>query len=251
MENPLITVVIPSLNHGKYIEKALISVLESRLPLEIFIMDGGSSDQTIHIIKKWESEISGWRSYPDKGQASAINEGVKLGKSPYICWLNSDDYYLENGLNKMVDELGKNSKSPIIYGKVMNFNEKDNSFKPVKVEKFNIRQMTKRCIISQPATLIRRSCFETVGGLDEKLELAMDYDLWWKLYQKFNNFVFLDKYIAVNREHKNTKTNTNRKKHYKESMSVVKKYNGSIPLNWWINQPYSIWFRSIKNMYYD
>ena len=122
MENPLITIVIPSLNQGKYIEKALVSVLNSELPLEIFIMDGGSNDQSVQVIKKWESKITGWRSHPDKGQASAINEGVKLGKAPFICWLNSDDYYLVNGLDKMLVELKKNSNSPIVYGKTLNFN---------------------------------------------------------------------------------------------------------------------------------
>ena len=108
----------------------------------------------------------------------------------------------------MFYSLKKNSNSPVVYGKAMNINEKNKSFKPIKVEKFSKKKMTKRCIISQPATLIRRSCFESVGGLDENLELAMDYDLWWKLYKKFNNFIFLDEFIAVNREHKFTKTNT-------------------------------------------
>ena len=68
-------------------------------------MDGGSSDNSIDIIHKWEKQLAGWRSCADEGQAAAINEGIARGKAPYVCWLNSDDYFLPDGLMKLVDEV--------------------------------------------------------------------------------------------------------------------------------------------------
>ncbi len=105
--------------------------------------------------------------------------------------------------------------------------------------------MSLRCIISQPATLIRRDAWESVGGLDPDLHMAMDYDLWWKLFQSAGPLQFVDEYVAVNRDHRETKTKTFRSRHYAEAISVVRKYNGRVSLKWWLAQPYTVWFKSL------
>lgn len=96
-----------------------------------------------------------------------------------MCWLNSDDWYLPNGLTTLFKEIEKDSNVPAVYGKVWNINERTTVKKPVWVEPFDGDRLTLRCIISQPATLIRRTVWEEVGG---RLHMAMDYDLWWRIY---------------------------------------------------------------------
>jgi hypothetical protein len=123
--------------------------------------------------------------------------------------------------------------------------EKTGKQYPVWVEPFNIKRLALRCIISQPATLVRRSAWEAVGGVDAKLHMAMDYDLWWRLFNRFGPLYFVDSFVAVNREHEDTKTKTQRRLHYKEAMYVVRKHYGRLPLKWWLAQPYAVWFKSL------
>jgi len=245
MIEPLVTIAVPSYNQGRFLDDALTSIFEQNVPVEVFVLDGGSSDNSVDIIRKWEHKLSGWRSHPDDGQAAAINEGVAQGAAPYVCWLNSDDWFLPGGLAKLLGELQQYPDSPAVYGRAWNVVQKSGKQYPVWVEAFDERRMALRCIISQPATLIRRFAWDAVGGVDAQLHMAMDYDLWWRLYKSFGALHFVDDFVAVNREHEETKTKTQRRLHYKEAMKVVRKHYGRVPLKWWLAQPYSVWFKSV------
>jgi len=115
-----------------------------------------------------------------------------------------------------------NKVVPAVYGRTKNFLQNKNSITNVWVEPFNIKRLAVRCIISQPGTLVRRSAWEAVGGLDPKLQFSMDYDLWWRLYKEFGDLIFLDDFVAVNRVHEATKTRNYRQQHNDESISIVK-----------------------------
>lgn len=245
MVEPLVTVAVPSFNHGRFIHDALASIFQQEVPVEVFVLDGGSTDQSVEIIRKWENQLGGWRSHADGGQAKAINEGIAQGCAPYVCWLNSDDWFLPSGLAKLVSELATHPESAAVYGRSWNAVQKTGKRYPAWVEPFNERRLALRCFISQPASLIRRSAWESVGGLDEKLHMAMDYDLWWRLFKQTGALYFLDDFVAVNREHKDTKTKTQRFRHYQEAMAIVRKHYGRVPLKWWLAQPYAVWFKSI------
>lgn len=212
-------------------------------------MDGGSTDNSLEIIRRWEPSLAGWRSHPDKGQASAINEGIANGIAPYVYWLNSDDWLLPNGLTTLLSALERNCSAPAVYGQCLNYMENTGKQFPVWVEPFDPHRMAVRCIISQPATLIRRTSWDAVGGLNPELHMAMDYDLWWRLYKSFGPLHFVDSPVAVNRVHNTTKTNTQRRLHYREAISVVRRYNGYLPLKWWLAQPYAVWFKSLKGCF--
>lgn len=242
----LVTVAVPSFNQGKFLDDALASIFRQELPVEVFVLDGGSTDNSIEVIRTWEHRLAGWRSHADDGQAAAINEGIARGRAPYVCWLNSDDWFLPGALLKLVGELEKNPETPVVYGRSWNVEEKTGKRYPVWVEPFNERRLALRCIVSQPATLIRRSAWDAVGGTDAKLHMAMDYDLWWRLFKSAGPLCFVDDFMAVNREHRDTKTKTQRRQHYREAMLVVRKYYGSVPLKWWLAQPYAVWFKSIS-----
>lgn len=247
MTEPLVTIAVPSFNQGRYLDEALTSIFSQGISVEVYVLDGGSTDNSIEIIKKWSHRIAGWRSHADDGQGAAINEGIAQGKAPYVCWLNSDDWYLPGGLKKLVRELETHIEAPAAYGRAWNVIQRSSKQCPVWVEPFIERRLALRCIISQPATLIRRSAWEAVGGVDESLHMAMDYDLWWKLFKLIGPLKFLDDFIAANRDHEETKTNTKRRLHYLEAMQIIRKYYGSVPLKWWLAQPYSVWFKSIAN----
>lgn len=242
---PTVTVAVPSLNQGRYLEAALASIFEQDVAVEVYVADAGSTDESLDVIRRWEPRLLGWRSAPDAGQAAAVNEAIARGTAPFVCWLNSDDTYMPRGLHRLVEALQSQPGAPMAYGRVWNHFERDGRRTPVFVREFSERWMAQLNIVSQPGTLIRRAAWEAAGGLDASLRMAMDYDLWWRLYRRFGAPAFVDDFVAVNREHGATKTNTQRRLHYREAMGVVKKHYGRVPLKWWLAQPYAVWYRSL------
>ena len=227
MPAPRVTVAVPSFNQGRWLDQCLASIFSQEVPVEVFVCDGGSTDGSLQVIERWAPRLAGWRSHKDEGQAAAINEGVARGSANYVCWLNSDDWFEPGGLKQLVAELDAHVNSPM-----------------VMVRPFSERALANFCIVSQPASLVRRTCWEAVGGVDPSLHLAMDYDLWWKLYRRFGTPCFIDAFLANNRDHGGTKTATLRRRHYDEAIAVVRKHYGRVPLKWYLAQPYAVWWRS-------
>ncbi|MGY4171632.1 glycosyltransferase family 2 protein [Bradyrhizobium sp. USDA 4529] len=242
---PKVTVVVPSLNQGRYLEEALCSIVAQDVDAEVIVMDGGSKDNSREILKRWSARLAYWRSETDGGQAAAINEGVTRGKAPYVSWLNSDDLLGAGALRHLVEALEANPTAPVAYADVTNIAMNGTRSK-VWVEPFRERALANRCIIAQPGTLIRRTAWEAVGGLDPHLSFAMDYDLWWRLYRRFGSFIYVPEILAVNRDHAGTKTRNNRRAHYSEAIAVVRRHYGRVPLKWWLAQPYAVWWKALQ-----
>jgi len=171
---PLVTIAVPSYNQGVFLNDALTSIFAQDLPVEVYVMDGGSTDNSLDVIRGWKDRIAGFRSFPDAGQASAINEGISKGLAPYVCWLNSDDWFLDGGLTKLVHELESHPETPAVYGRCWNFVQDTGKRYPVWVEAFNERRLALRCIVSQPGTLVRREAWNAVGGLNNQLHMAIE-----------------------------------------------------------------------------
>jgi glycosyltransferase involved in cell wall biosynthesis len=238
-----LSVIVPSLNHGNYLDKCLRSIFEDQnYNYQVFLMDGGSNDNTIEIIENWREKLHFFRSLKDNGQGAAINEAAQKINTKYLCWLNSDDYFLPNGLDFMYETIQERD-SPVLYCRTYDLIQKNLSFRQTKVENFSKERLAIRCIISQPGSIIKKDCWDKVNGLDQNLKLAFDYDLWWKIFMKYGDLHFIDKFVAVNRVHFKTKTVINRKKHYEEAIKIIKKYNKRVPIKWYLYQPYAVWLR--------
>ena len=243
---PLVTVVIPSFNHAEFLDQAIASVFAQDVLCEVFVMDAGSTDATAGIIAKWAPQLAGWRSHQDAGQAAAINEGLALGHAPFVCWLNSDDWMLPGGLQLLVEALKANTHAAVAYGRAWNISTPSGRRREVwGPAPFSATKMANYCMISQPASLIRRTAWEAVGGVRTDLHMAMDYDLWWRLQKQVGPLEFVDAFVAVNRDHEGTKTNTLRALHYREAMAVVKQHYGRVPIKWWLAQPYAVFWRGL------
>lgn len=242
---PLITVAVPSFNQGRFLNDALQSLFAQQIPLEVYVADGGSVDNSIEILEQWDRSLTGWRSYPDSGQAAAINECIARGKAPFVCWLNADDLLLPGGLSILWEVLQSRPEWPAVYGRVWNTSTDLKKRSACWTQPFSERRMALRCIVSQPGTLIRRSAWEAVGGLKEDLRLAMDYDLWWRLFRRFGPLGYVSEFVAINRCHALTKTRTHRRHHYDEAISVVRRYYGRVPLKWWLYWPIAVWGRAL------
>lgn len=241
---PLITVAIPSLNQGRFLDQALNSIFSQGIPVEVMLADGGSTDNTEEVIRKWQDKLAWWRSGPDAGQAAAVNLAISKGTAPYVCWLNADDTYLPQALQTLLDHLENHPAIPAVYGRAWNTDETGKPVRPYWTRAFSEWLLARYCFISQPATLIRREAWEGVGGVDENLHLAMDYDLWWKILRRFGPLAYVPEFVATNRIHGQTKTASQRRQHYLEAMTVVRRHTGGVPMKWYLAWPWAVWFRS-------
>jgi len=247
MTKALVTIAVPSFRQGRFLDKALSSIFEQDVPVEVFVMDGGSDDETPAILERWKDRLAGWRSHADGGQSEAINEGIARGRAPYVCWLNSDDWFLPQGLSRLLAALEQAPGASLAYGRTWDWIEANDLRRRSLVLPFSEWIMAQLNVISQPGTLMRRSAWEAVGGVDASLHMAMDYDLWWRIYRYGGPPVRVQEMVAVNRVHGHTKTNMQRHRHYKEAMAVVQRHYGRIPLKWWLAQPYAVWWRSWRS----
>jgi glycosyltransferase involved in cell wall biosynthesis len=244
MVEPLITVVVPSLNQGQFLDKALQSIFSQDIPMEVFVVDGGSTDNSVDVISKWQAEIGWWCSEPDDGQAAAINAGITRGTAPYVCWLNSDDYFLPGGLNILYHALHGIQQCPMAYGKCLTVNHDGHKVAHYLTTSFSPWLLANYCFICQPGTLMRRDVWEKIGGLDENLHMALDYDLWWRIYKSCGKFEYIKKDVAATIMHSDTKTTSHRQAHYLEAMAVVKKHTGSVPIKWYLAWPFMVSLRA-------
>jgi GT2 family glycosyltransferase len=247
MPEPLVTVAVPSLNQGAFLDKALSSIFEQQVPVEVFVLDAGSTDNSLNIIQKWADKLAWWRSEPDAGQSAAINEGIAKGSAPYVCWLNADDYFLPNGLNCLVESLENTPAAPAVYGRCWTVRPNGSKVGRYITAPFWPWLLANYCFICQPGTLIRRNAWESLGGLDENLHMAMDYDLWWRLFQKGGKLNYVKQFVAATTMHGETKTASQREAHYREAIEVVKKYTGRTPLKWRIAWPLMVSLRHTLN----
>jgi len=183
MNLPLVSVITPSFNQAQYIEATIQSVITQEYPnIEYLVVDGGSTDETVEIIKKYEAKIAWWVSEKDKGQTDAINKGFGRAKGKILAWLNSDDTYEPGAISNAVKYLIDHPDVGMVYGDCNFINENGKV-----IGKFGSAQTNYKLLrqgyahIPQQTMFFRAELWKQVGPLDPSFYFAMDYDLWTRL----------------------------------------------------------------------
>lgn len=225
---PLISVVIPSLNQGQYLEETIISVLGQQYPnLELIVMDGGSTDNTVEILKRYSRHISYWESKKDNGQADAINRGMSLSSGEILCWLNSDDMYLSGTLLDIGKRFyGGTNRSHLIYGASVKMEQGDGELNSAALtaapfEKFTL---TYNAFIVQPSAFWTRKLWQCVGELNTNYEYVLDWD-WFIRASEVVAFEYVPRFYSVYRLHPLHKSRIGGAKRRKEVLDIVKKHS--------------------------
>ena len=205
MKDTLISIIIPSYNQSKFIERTVKSVLNQKYKSkEIILIDGLSNDGTIDIIKKYESEIN-IIIEKDSGQSDAINKGFRIANGEIITWLNSDDVYLtDDVLSNISKKFNKLPFKSIIYGSFFEINENDEVLRINYRPKFSFNRLMRIGYISQPATFIKTNNKSDIL-LDRKLNYALDTELWLRLSSYSYNFYCEKSFYSAERVHQNAK----------------------------------------------
>jgi len=182
-ELPLVSIITPSFNQAQYIEATIQSVLGQEYPrIEYLIVDGGSTDRTVEIIKKYAGRISGWVSEPDKGQTDAINKGFARAKGDILAWLNSDDTYEPGAVAAAVKYLLEHPEVGMVYGDCNFINEEGRVIGRFGAAQTDYRLLRQGYVhIPQQTMFFRAELWKQVGPLDPSFYFAMDYDLWIRL----------------------------------------------------------------------
>jgi len=227
---PKVSVVTPSYNQAKFLERTILSVLNQNYPnLEYVIIDGGSTDGSAEIIKKYEKYLTYWVSEPDKGQADAINKGFKISKGEILAYLNSDDTYCDGTVRKVVDYFSNHLDVYLIYGDYALIDAQDNVTKYKKEIEFDYNVLLYGfSYIPQPTVFFKGEVFAHIGLFDTKLSCAMDYDYWIRVARKYK-IEHIPSLLANFRLHRYSKTWNKTTVFRKESLFLRRRYSRRCP----------------------
>ncbi len=231
---PLISVVIPSYNQGQFIEETILSVLGQQYPnLEIIVIDGGSTDDTVEILQKYSNQLSYWHSKKDTGQAHAINQGMNLSSGDILCWLNSDDMYLPGTLLDIGKRFcGITDRSYLIYGAAITINQSDGKLQSkAKIAfPFEASTLTYFDFIVQPSAFWTRKLWEYTGELNTHYKYVLDWE-WFIRASGNGQLEYVPRFYSVYRLHPLHKTGSGDAERRKEILDVVTQFSS----DYWAN----------------
>jgi glycosyltransferase involved in cell wall biosynthesis len=222
---PKISIVTPSYNQGQFLERTILSVLNQKYPnLEYIVLDGGSTDNSIDIIKQYSNKLSHWETGPDKGQAEAIAKGFASSTGTILGWLNSDDMLMPNALMKVAETFMSSSEICAVTGQCVIV---DINGKPFSVNIPVMRSWRSMLYLGtgfyQMATFWTKSAYEAIGQLNADMYFSFDADLFLRL-RKYGRIAVTNTYLAAYRWHKKSKTKNNQRIMRAENRMIQKKY---------------------------
>jgi len=228
MKCPAVSIVTPSLNQGQFIEQAILSVCGQDYPdLEHIIVDGGSSDRTIPILKKYEHAYDmHWTSEPDNSMYEAINKGMRQARGQILAYLNADDLYFPWTVRAVVEAFREQPSAGLVYGDMVNMAMDGRHASiifspPEEILRTHLRFFS----LAQPSVFWRRRVFESLKGFDESLHIASDYDFWLKASRRFR-FTRLNEVLAIFRFHSKSKSLKNLRSSWEENTRARARYYG-------------------------
>ncbi len=179
---PLVTIITPSFNQARYLETAIRSVVGQGYPaIEYFVVDGGSTDGSVEVIRRYADRLAWWISEPDQGQANAINKGLRRAHGEIVAWLNSDDAYAPGAIAAAVAALERHPKAGLVFADGLSFNAEGRPFRPLRGGTWGLDDLMTFHIITQPTVFMRRSWVMHAGLLDEDFHFLLDHRLWLKI----------------------------------------------------------------------
>jgi FkbM family methyltransferase len=225
---PRISIVTPSFNQGRFLEQTMRSVLDQDYPnLEYIVIDGGSTDDSVDIIRRYADRLAYWISEPDRGQTDALNKGFSRATGDIVAWINSDDFYYPGAFAAAAERFRADPELGLLYGRGNRVAESGEAICEFEATRpFNLEALVYGVdYILQPTTFMRRQALHEVGPFDPHLHYAFDWELWMRLGERFQAGM-LDRIIAAGREYPAAKTFTGGFPRAEEIRQIVRSHTG-------------------------
>lgn len=229
---PKITVVTPSYNQGEFLERTILSILNQNYSnLEYMVIDGGSTDNSVDIIRKYEDRIDYWVSEKDEGQTDAINKGMRRATGDIVCWINSDDVLLPGALMTVGKYFAEHPDVEYLNGLVIEIGKQDEILKLTHtiLSKWFIKHGCFNTL--QQGMFWKRSLFDKVGYLDASFHATMDYEFIVRLFENNIKMGLINRVLGGIRIHANTKTAMRGTIWERDWNEIRKRYNGNYVLS--------------------
>lgn len=229
MTSPSVSVVTPSFNQADFLEETILSVIgQDYTPIEYLIVDGGSTDGSVGIIRAHESKLAYWVSERDSGQAEAINKGWAKSSGDILSYLNSDDVYLPGTVKAAAELFASRPEIDVAYGDRIVIDERGRTKEIVPSPEFSLDSQI-AVSLPQECVFLRRRALDSVGSLNPKFNYLMDYDLWLRMLRKGMTFHHVGRPWAKYRVHRKAKSSAQRVGFWRELIVVVEAYLSSDP----------------------
>ena len=224
---PKISVVTPSFDQVRFLEDTIRSVLDQGYEnLEYIIIDGGSTDGSIEVIRKYSDRLAYWTSEKDFGQSNAINKGLARSTGDILCWLNSDDKLLPGTLTFVAELFSNNSYLECFYGDTVCIDQANRILLKRHEISFDFNTLLHAMnYVPQSSTFWRRSVYEKIGGLDESLHYTMDHEYWLRMARNRVTIEYVPRFLSQYRWHESSKGNINSSKINEERAIIRRKYS--------------------------
>ncbi len=246
------SIITPSYNQAEFLERTILSILNQNYEnFELIIIDGGSTDGSVDIIKKYQNKIAFWVSEKDRGQSHAFNKGLQIATGDIIGWINSDDIYYPGAFSESSKIFIDNSSVDIVFS---NYNFIDANDKVIRLRKeipfdYNTSLWTKDCYHANCAGFFRRKCFNRCGGLREDLHYGMDQELYLRFSKNNCRFKHINKIWGAYRFHSLSKSMSGKKNTAIEAKKIFKEYSENVPpLCIYPKMLYYNYYRKIKKL---
>lgn len=229
-EFPRISVITPSYNQAEFLERTIRSVLDQNYPnLEYIVIDGGSTDGSVDIIRRYADRIHYWVSEPDSGQSNAINKGLKMATGDWLCWQNSDDIYYPGAFQDLAVTACRQPTADLIIGNINLIDRYDHMLRDVHYVKPTYGALlAEGMVLTNQAAFWRRGVHREIGWLDESLNFSFDYEWFLRLMHQREGFS-VHKTWGGYRLHDATKTSTQHQGFQDEQLAILR---GRILPNW-------------------
>ena len=246
---PKISIITPSYNQADFLERTIISVLNQNYPnLEYIIIDGGSTDRSVEIIKKYENYLAYWVSEKDNGTTDGVNKGISMATGHLVGTQNSDDIYLPGAFYKAIEVFNKDPNTDIVLGNRLDVDEKDNIISESRFTPFTVvGHFYEGMALSMQTAFWQKSLFSKIGMFDPKLRLAGDFEFFLRAGLKKARFKHVRYYWGAIRRHKAAKTYITWSPTMKKECEIIDRLYGR---KYYLNHPLKIYSLFRRIMYY-